>query len=92
MRLSSPERRQLAALAAELARDNPRLARALVGHHVLPPARRRMLDLVSIVLLGTAVPVLVLGVLFDLPMLIGLGGTAAVNAPFVFAYGRLLPY
>jgi hypothetical protein len=92
MPLSTAERRQLAALAAELARDNPRLARALAGHAVLPPRRRKALDVVSFVLLVLALPLAVVGVLLGQPLLLAGGATLALNAPFVFAYGRLLPY
>lgn len=88
--LSSEQRRQLDEIASELARDNPRLARALAGRwyaarrNTATPGRSRRaraLGWLSISLLLAALPLLSVGVLLAQPVVILLGAVAMLTGP-----------
>lgn len=90
--LTSKERRQLDELAGDLARDNPRLARALAGRWYAIRRRRllrgprrsrpgRARAWLATILLLTGLPLLSLGVLLPQPVLIVLGAWTMLNAP-----------
>lgn len=89
--LTSEQRRRPDELADQLARDNPRLARALAGRWY--PLRRTPrpsrgwrcpgLGWLAVLLLLAAVPLLILGVLVNQPVLIALGASATVSGPML---------
>lgn len=90
MRLTRSERRQLALLADDLARDNPRLAQALTGQCYDEPRptgggsghrRERLILWIAIAIMAVAIPLVIVGILLDQPVLIALAGTAMFNAP-----------
>lgn len=93
--LTSEQRRQLNELAGELARDNPRLARALTGRWYAVGRRHRIRfrfhvhrehvpAWLAVILLLAAVPLLSLGMLLPQPVLIVLGACALLIGPMVF--------
>lgn len=97
--LTSQQRRQLDELAGELARDNPRLARALAGRWyalrrqriTLKPCRSQrghVLDWVAISLLLAAPLLLSLGVMLAQPVLLLLGAAAMINGPALLTVAR----
>jgi len=96
--LTADERRRLDELAAELALENPELARALTGH----APRRRWRSPFShlgrggtclptfrgwsaLILTGLAAPLLIVAVVLELPALIGLGAFVLVAGPGLVA-------
>jgi hypothetical protein len=98
--LTHEQRRQLDELAGELARDNPRLARALAGRWHAVRRRRttrkprrgrrgRALDWLALILILAAVPLLSVGVIVAQPVLIMLGAVAWISGPALFAAARL---
>ena len=97
--LTSEQRRQLDELADELARDNPRLARALAGgwyalrrRKIMKPRgsrHGRALDWLTISLLLAALPLLILGVILAQPLLILLGAAAMINGPALLTVARM---
>lgn len=101
--LTSGQRRQLDELAGELARENPRLARALAGRwYVLrrrlrgrldSRRRRRLCALgwLTVALTAVAAALLTVGVVLALPVLIALGAAVVVNLPVLFTAARLRP-
>jgi protein-S-isoprenylcysteine O-methyltransferase Ste14 len=102
--LTSEQRRQLDELAGELARDNPRLARALAGRWYAVRQRRRTprphhgrrsrgLAWLAVIVLLAAVPLLTLGMFLPQPVLIVLGAGAMLNGPILIiaAWSRRPP-
>jgi hypothetical protein len=97
--LTSEQRRRLDELADDLARDNPRLARALAGRwyamrrgNIALRCRRqhgRALDWVTITLILAAIPLLIVGVILAQPVLILLGALAMVNGPALLTVARM---
>jgi hypothetical protein len=99
--LTSGQRRQLDELADELARENPRLARALAGRWYVARRRRRatheshrerrlrVLNWLAVVLTGAAAPLLILAVILAQPALLVLGSAALVNGPALSTVARL---
>ena len=98
--LSSTERRRLDVLADELARDNPRLARALAGRRYRlgralarstcrQDAHRRTLYYLAIALTACAAPLLVIGLMLLQPILIALGAAAIINGPALLLLQQL---
>ncbi len=89
--LSNGERQRLDELASELARDNPRLARALAGRplRVRPRIpRSRALDWLATVLIAAAGPLLAVGVVLAQPVVTAAGAAAMVTGPLVFTAVR----
>lgn len=89
--LTGGERQRLDELAQELARDNPRLARALAGRSVRLRPRRgmrirraRALDWFATVLIAAAAPLLTVGVVLAQPLVAVAGGAAMITGPLVF--------
>lgn len=101
MSLTEGQRRQLDELAGELARENPRLARALAGRRYLVRRRyggsegsrgnRRRLDWLVVALTAAAAPLLIIGFLLALPVLIALGVAALVSLLVRFTAARPRP-
>jgi hypothetical protein len=101
--LTTEERRRLHELAGDLARDNPRLARALVGWWHSPRARRwrrirselplrprlHLADWIAVICIIGAVPLLAVGAALAQPVLIGIGAASVVNGPALFTAARL---
>lgn len=98
--LTSEQRRQLDELAGGLARDNPRLARALAGRWYALRQRRRIrrprrrllgavFDWLAAILLMAAAPLLSVGVLLPQPVLIVLGASATITGPMLFIAASL---
>ncbi|HZC53550.1 MAG TPA: DUF3040 domain-containing protein [Mycobacterium sp.] len=95
MALTTDERRYLDELAVELARDNPRLARALAGRwHALRARHGRWLSWrprqhvqgwLAVVLTAAAMPLLIVGVALDQPVFLALGAAALISGPAVVA-------
>jgi DUF3040 family protein len=87
--LTSEQCRRLDDLAGDLARDNPRLARALAGRRYARRRRNRArrrwrgraLDWVAISLLLAAMPLLIVGVVLARPELILIGAVAMPTGP-----------
>lgn len=103
MLLTSTERRQLEALASELARDNPRLARALSGRwyrlrrlgralampHGVCDGRTRALGYLAVLLIAAGGPLLVVSALLVLPVLIAVAAVAVINGPLLLLLVQL---
>jgi hypothetical protein len=101
--LTGRERRQLDELAGEIARDSPRLARALTGrwYSVRPRCgprdgfgvRRdrptRAWTGWTVILALAAAPLPIVGAVPTRPLLIGLGALAMVNGPALFTAVRV---
>lgn len=89
MALTTEERRCLDELAGELARDNPRLARALAGWRVRRPGRPRwgscprghVRRWLAVVLTAAGMPLLFVGAALAKPVLSALGAAALVGGP-----------
>lgn len=97
--LTTQQRRQLDEPAGDLARDNPRLARALAGRwytirrrrNTLNPRtsrRGRALQWLTLGLLLVAIPLLSVGVILAQPVLILLGAAAMGNGPPLLTLAR----
>lgn len=97
--LTSQQRRELDELASDLARDNPRLARALAGRwytirrrhktaHGRVSRSSRALDWLTISLLLAAIPLLSVGVILAQPVLILVGAAAMINGPALLTLVR----
>lgn len=100
MLLNGAERRQLEVLAAELARDNPRLARALsgrwyrLGRMLAPPrggcdGRARMLAFLALLLMAAGGPLMIAAALLAQPALIAVAAVAVVNGPLLLFLAQL---
>lgn len=91
MGLTDEERRRLAELADELARDDPRLGRSLsdlAPHtHV---SYSHSLDVLVVALLGISMPLVVAGVIVGQPLLAVVGAFSMVAAPTIFVTCRYL--
>ena len=96
MALTTDERQRLCELAGELARDNPRLARALAGRWYARRVRAtnlqqqrgrwwgRWWDWLAVVLIAIAMPLLLAGALLDVPALMVVGAVALVDGSALF--------
>lgn len=102
MALTAAEFRQLRELADELARDNPRLARALTGRRYARPVpattserprRNRVFglgcDWLAAVLTVAGIATLVSGAIVGLSVLIAVGAVALADGPALFAARRI---
>lgn len=103
MGLTDDERRRLDELADDLARNDPRLGRALSdearggrlpGHsarpadHIAESGRRRRLRLLAIVLAALALPAAAVGLVLALPLLFAAGALALPTALAIFTIAR----
>lgn len=104
---TSEERRRLYELAGELVDEYPQVARALVGttdfHRLQRRVTRRtgrsrffrcsaVLCYLPLLITLASLPLLISGLLLDLPAVIAFGAVAMVNGPaLIFASGRGWP-
>jgi uncharacterized membrane protein HdeD (DUF308 family) len=80
--LTDEERRRLSQLADEIARDDPRLARALSS---LPARRpRRRLRLPAVVLMTASIPVIVVGAVAVQTLVVAIGGLVLIVGALMF--------
>ena len=103
MLLTTSERRQLEALAGELARDNPRLARALsgrwyrlrrLGRALAMPrgecdGRTRALGYGGVLLSAAAGPLLIVSAILAQPGLIAVAAVAMISGPLLVSLLQL---
>lgn len=88
--LTNEERRQLEELAGVLAADDPTLARALSDSQNRPARRfrcRRLSlrwGLVAVILSGLGMPLLVLGVVLQTPIMFAFGTITLLGGPVFF--------
>ena len=93
MGLTNEERRRLEELAGEIAAEDPKLARGLSASPAKPSARRRWLGstrwaLMAIMLIGISMPLLILGVAVQQPLLFLFGAIALLAGPLIFTIRR----
>lgn len=95
MGLTNEERRRLDQLAGEIEAEDPKLAQALSASPAKPSAARShrwfgsaRWALIAVVLTGVAMPLLVLGVAVQEPVLFLFGAIALLGGPLIFTIRR----
>lgn len=98
MGLTNEERRRLDQLAGEIEAEDPKLARALSASTAKPSAAGSARShrwfgsarwaLIAVVLTGLGMPLLVLAVAVQQPLLFALGAIALLGGPLIFTIRR----